>query len=162
MGVGEKGLGVWKPHKAKLLASDPFATILKRVGVVKLFLGLMSDPKIDDLLFITIDHGPHGSHTLQPFSCGLGDRSCASGEVEFSNATRSENFVCRVSSPGCVTMGHLTPDYYDHGWVVLLICGDALFDLKGNLCKERRRHRVYTKHLILWLWSGPSEENKGM
>ncbi|KAF9616317.1 hypothetical protein IFM89_029093 [Coptis chinensis] len=74
----------------------------------------------------------------QPFSCGLDRSGCASGEVEFSNATRKPRnprtregkwrpsietlfaflqcpakLCLSFSSPMCNDKGHLTPDYYD-------------------------------------------------
>ncbi|KAF9604451.1 hypothetical protein IFM89_006733 [Coptis chinensis] len=147
---------------------------LKRVGVVRFFLGHDVGQRLillnymcsfeetmpyPDSFFVMLlltflglrpplyynRSGPLGSHTLQPFSCGLGDRSCASGEVEFSNATQKSQRIIALKVKRYSKWIYGIGDGFS--------CGDALFDLRVIYARERR-HRVYTKHLILRLWSG--------
>ncbi|KAI4377312.1 hypothetical protein MLD38_014962 [Melastoma candidum] len=59
--------------------------------------------------------GPQLPTLCNPFNADLTSRQCASGEVDFNNATEVwKNYVCQVSSSGiCATAGRLTPAFYD-------------------------------------------------
>ncbi|PKI52605.1 hypothetical protein CRG98_026945 [Punica granatum] len=59
--------------------------------------------------------GPLVPNLCNPFNADLTDRACASGEVDFNNATEVwKNYKCEVSSAGiCTTTGRLTPDIYN-------------------------------------------------
>ncbi|KAI4380485.1 hypothetical protein MLD38_006671 [Melastoma candidum] len=59
--------------------------------------------------------GPQLPTLCSRFNVDLTNRQCASGEVDFNNATEvQKNYVCQVSSSGiCVTPGRLTPAFYD-------------------------------------------------
>ncbi|KAI5660447.1 hypothetical protein M9H77_29240 [Catharanthus roseus] len=58
--------------------------------------------------------GPLVPILCNPFNADMTNRKCASGEVEFSNATEVwKNHVCQVSENGvCTTVGRLTPTMY--------------------------------------------------
>ncbi|PHU09002.1 hypothetical protein BC332_20862 [Capsicum chinense] len=58
--------------------------------------------------------GPKLPTLCNPFYSDLTNRSCSTGEVDLSNATKVwKNYVCQVSSSGiCSTTGRLTPAIY--------------------------------------------------
>ncbi|KAF9592113.1 hypothetical protein IFM89_011951 [Coptis chinensis] len=138
------------------------------------------------LLFITISLVLSVPILCNPFHADLTDRSCASGEVEFSNATQVRAKLClsRFHHRDVIRrLGHLTPDYYDpDGWSLLMIialkvkryskwiytglvmvsAAVMLSLIFWVIYARERRHRVYTKHLMRGYGQGPSEENKGM
>lgn len=58
--------------------------------------------------------GPLVPVLCNPFNADKTDRKCATGEVDFANATEVwKNFICQVSgSDECTTVGRLTPSMY--------------------------------------------------
>lgn len=58
--------------------------------------------------------GPLVPVLCNPFNADKTDRKCATGEVDFANATEVwKNFICQVSgSDVCTTVGRLTPSMY--------------------------------------------------
>ncbi|GMH04188.1 hypothetical protein Nepgr_006027 [Nepenthes gracilis] len=59
--------------------------------------------------------GPLVPALCNPFYADLSNRKCASGEVDFNNASEAwKNFVCQVSASNiCTTTGRLTPSIYN-------------------------------------------------
>ncbi|KAH9616764.1 hypothetical protein KSS87_006872, partial [Heliosperma pusillum] len=62
--------------------------------------------------------GPSVPVLCNPLNSDLTDRTCAAGEVDFSNATQVwKNYVCEVKKVNgndiCTTMGRLTPTIYN-------------------------------------------------
>ncbi|XP_030546707.1 uncharacterized protein LOC115752594 isoform X1 [Rhodamnia argentea] len=59
--------------------------------------------------------GPLVPTLCNPYHADLTNRQCASGEVDFMNASRVwKNYTCQVSSSGiCTTPGRLTPSFYN-------------------------------------------------
>ncbi|GAB2238017.1 hypothetical protein Droror1_Dr00015919 [Drosera rotundifolia] len=58
--------------------------------------------------------GPSLPVLCNPYNTDLSNRTCATGEVEFQNATEVwKNYVCQVSTEDtCITTGRLTPEIY--------------------------------------------------
>ncbi|XP_039164685.1 uncharacterized protein LOC104429134 [Eucalyptus grandis] len=71
-------------------------------------------PPVAGRLFIN-QSGPSVPTLCNPYNADLTNRQCASGEVDFMNATQVwKNYTCQVSSTGiCTTPGRLTPSFYN-------------------------------------------------
>lgn len=98
-----------------LLRSKEVSSKLVDVGnrVITNLSNVNVPPVVGPPLFYN-QSGPLIPLLCNPFNNDMTDRTCATGEVDLSNATQAwKNYVCEVSSAGlCTTVGRLTPDYY--------------------------------------------------
>nr|GMD32437.1 Glutamyl-tRNA(Gln) amidotransferase subunit D like [Ipomoea batatas] len=103
------------PQAARAALSQSKDVTFQMVGVVNRIINNVSNINMPARSPAWYNQsGPFVPNLCNPFNSDKTDRTCAAGEVEFSNATEVwKSYVCKVSAKNvCTTVGRLTPDLY--------------------------------------------------